>query len=312
MPHTAAGWRMEPPVSVPIPSGASYAATAADDPPDEPPGTRVRSHGLAEGPNAEFSVDEPMANSSMLVFPRMITPASLSRLVTVASYGGRQPSRIFDPQVVGMSLVVSTSLSASGTPPSGPSGSPAARLRSTSSAAASAPTPATCRNACRRGSTATIRSRCAWVTSTADTSPEATAAASSAAVSRMSSGASAVISVLRQYARDPESGLFRRGRAGECLFRRELGSRDVFPVHVDDGNGMRHRRDLVGRDLLHARHGPDDLIELAGEVLELGVGQRQPGKPGQVSYLVPRNGHARHPRRPGRTGPKAIRRTDAG
>jgi hypothetical protein len=50
MPHSAAGWRMEPPVSVPIAQGALPAATAAAEPPDEPPGTRVVSHGLSVGP----------------------------------------------------------------------------------------------------------------------------------------------------------------------------------------------------------------------------------------------------------------------
>ena len=46
MPHSAAGWRIEPPVSVPIAHGASPAATAAAEPPLEPPGTRSGSHGL--------------------------------------------------------------------------------------------------------------------------------------------------------------------------------------------------------------------------------------------------------------------------
>src|SRR6478735_11902417 len=101
MPVTAAGWRIEPPVSVPIESGASNAATAAEEPPEEPPGIRVRSHGLPVAPYAEFSVDEPIANSSMLVLPRITMSASRSLRVTVASYGGRQPSRIFEPQVVG-------------------------------------------------------------------------------------------------------------------------------------------------------------------------------------------------------------------
>ncbi|CAB4556082.1 unannotated protein [freshwater metagenome] len=41
---------MEPPVSVPIASGASNAARAADDPPPEPPGIRVKSQGLWVGP----------------------------------------------------------------------------------------------------------------------------------------------------------------------------------------------------------------------------------------------------------------------
>ncbi len=88
-PHSAAGWRIEPPVSVPIPRGTWQAATAAADPPLDPPGTRPRSHGFAVGPNAECSVDEPIANSSMLVLPRITAPASRSRSVMWASYGDR-------------------------------------------------------------------------------------------------------------------------------------------------------------------------------------------------------------------------------
>ena len=37
MPQNAAGWRMEPPVSVPVAAGVRRAATAAALPPDEPP-----------------------------------------------------------------------------------------------------------------------------------------------------------------------------------------------------------------------------------------------------------------------------------
>ena len=50
MPVRAAGWRIEPPVSVPMLSGAWKAATAAADPPLLPPGTRSSAHGLAVGP----------------------------------------------------------------------------------------------------------------------------------------------------------------------------------------------------------------------------------------------------------------------
>src|SRR5437762_934007 len=101
---------------------ASNAAIDADDPPPDPPGMRAWSHGLCVGPKAEFSVDEPIANSSMLVLPRIGKPASRSLRVTVASYGGIQPSRVREPQVVGMPWVVSTSLSASGTPASADAG----------------------------------------------------------------------------------------------------------------------------------------------------------------------------------------------
>ena len=68
---------------------ARPAATAAALPPEEPPGTRVRSHGLSAGPKAEFSVEEPIANSSWLVFASSGAPASRRRATEVAVYGGR-------------------------------------------------------------------------------------------------------------------------------------------------------------------------------------------------------------------------------
>ena len=49
-PQSAAGWRIEPPVSVPSESGAIEAATAAAEPPLEPPGTRSLSHGFRVTP----------------------------------------------------------------------------------------------------------------------------------------------------------------------------------------------------------------------------------------------------------------------
>src|SRR5581483_5219389 len=79
LPQRAAGCLIEPPVSEPSAHGASPAATAAADPPPEPPGTRDGSHGLREGPYAEFSVDEPIANSSVLVFPSRRKPCCLQR-----------------------------------------------------------------------------------------------------------------------------------------------------------------------------------------------------------------------------------------
>ena len=81
----AAGWRIEPPVSVPEAAGARQAATAAAEPPEEPPGTRVGSQGFFTGPYQLVSFDEPMANSSMLVLPSSTVPASRSRSTTVAS-----------------------------------------------------------------------------------------------------------------------------------------------------------------------------------------------------------------------------------
>ena len=71
-------------MSVPSAHGARPAATAAALPPEEPPGTRERSQGLRTGPYAEFSLEEPIANSSWLVLASSGAPASWSRSTTVA------------------------------------------------------------------------------------------------------------------------------------------------------------------------------------------------------------------------------------
>ena len=89
MPVKLAGWRIEPPVSVPVAPGSRRAATAAADPPDEPPGTRVASHGLRTTPNAEISLAEPIANSSQFSLPSVTAPASPRRSTTAASNGLR-------------------------------------------------------------------------------------------------------------------------------------------------------------------------------------------------------------------------------
>src|SRR4051812_17923615 len=108
---------MEPPVSEPSAPGVIRAATATALPPEEPPGVRVVSHGFFVTEKALFSVDEPIANSSMLHLPGRIAPAPRRRLTTVASYGGHQPRcgsrtgspsagarvRMREPAVVGVS-----------------------------------------------------------------------------------------------------------------------------------------------------------------------------------------------------------------
>src|SRR6266404_523134 len=120
-PHSAAGCRIEPPVSEPSAPKASSAATAAAEPPLDPPGTRDRSHGLRVDFSAEFSVDEPMANSSRLVLPNGIAPAARNFSITVASYGERYPCKIFDAHVHGWPITLMMSLIAIGIPPRGKS-----------------------------------------------------------------------------------------------------------------------------------------------------------------------------------------------
>ena len=71
------------PLHVPGPRGHVRRA----EPPLLPPGTRVASQGFFAGPYAELSFDEPIANSSMLVLPRITAPASRNRSTMWASYG---------------------------------------------------------------------------------------------------------------------------------------------------------------------------------------------------------------------------------
>ena len=90
MPVNAAGWRIEPPVSVPVAPSARCAATAAAEPPDEPPGTSgvfapLRRHGEVTAPMNEVSFDEPMANSSLLVLPSSTAPSRQRLPLTVDS-----------------------------------------------------------------------------------------------------------------------------------------------------------------------------------------------------------------------------------
>jgi hypothetical protein len=69
--------RKEPAPSVPCAMGTMRAAIAAAEPPLEPPGVRVRSHGFLAGPSASDSVTGARLNSGTFVLPRMTRPAPL-------------------------------------------------------------------------------------------------------------------------------------------------------------------------------------------------------------------------------------------
>ena len=124
MPQKLAGIRMEPPPSVPMPSGAKPAAIAAPVPPLEPPGVSSRFQGLKVGPNSRLSVAPFQPYSGVLVLPRTMAPAALRRSTEGASSVGTLSSFRREPQVVLIPLVMTTSLTATGTPCSGPRLSP--------------------------------------------------------------------------------------------------------------------------------------------------------------------------------------------
>src|SRR4051794_25937192 len=84
-PEYDAGMRIDPPPSDPDAIGRMAAATAAADPPDEPPGVRSRFHGLRVVPKRIVRVDASAPNSGEAVFPTMTAPAFRSRDVWIPS-----------------------------------------------------------------------------------------------------------------------------------------------------------------------------------------------------------------------------------
>ena len=179
MPHRAAGWRIDPPVSEPSASGARPAATAAADPPLDPPGVRSSAQGFLAGPNAEFSFEEPIANSSQLVLPTITAPAAFEPRddggVVRRDVGLEDARRGGRPQ----SFVQRLSLIATGTPASGASRQRSGS-RSMAAARSSARSDATVLKACSAGSRASMCASASRHTSAALRAPERTASRTSA------------------------------------------------------------------------------------------------------------------------------------
>src|SRR5436305_5676545 len=84
-PVKAAGMRVEPPPSLAVPNGTSPPATAAAEPPLDPPGVRVRSHGFRVVPHALVWVKAVTPNSGAAVLPTGTAPAARSRLTWMES-----------------------------------------------------------------------------------------------------------------------------------------------------------------------------------------------------------------------------------
>src|SRR5580658_320292 len=128
--------RIEPPPSLACATGTMPAATAAADPPDEPPGVRARSQGLWVAPKRRGSVVGRMANSGVLVFPQITKPASQKRVVMSWSSGDRYSPERSVPSLNGVpASSAAKSFKRNGTPRNGPSGSlplASARARSKS------------------------------------------------------------------------------------------------------------------------------------------------------------------------------------
>src|SRR5215207_6298779 len=77
-PHHDAGMRIEPAPSLAWARGTILAATAAQDPPEDPLVDRSGAHGLRVAPKATGWVDAVMPNSGTLVLPTVTRPALLN------------------------------------------------------------------------------------------------------------------------------------------------------------------------------------------------------------------------------------------
>ena len=259
MPQSEAGWRTEPPVSVPIAHGAVPAATAAALPPLEPPGHARRGPtGSARARSRSSRSTSPSRTRPgwSCRAPRRPPPARLRTLVAVydgqvaledarAGRAGhaldaeqvldrdrRQRARVGgrllgDPQV-GAEVVAR--------------GAPAPELehlrRRTPRPTRSAPPGWAAVRPSR-----SLTSRPGWA---------------------------------RESRRRP-----RRGRPASALLARQAGTRLVLAQHVLELDHVRGGLDPVEVELVHLLDVLEDLRQLAGHALELLVGQRAGGPAGR-------------------------------
>src|SRR3984885_13147427 len=97
------------------------AATRAALPRDAPPADLAGFHGLRTGPVREVWLPPEKHRSSQTALPVIVAPASSSRVTTVASRRGTNPSTVADPFIIGSPATSMLSLIATRRPASGPS-----------------------------------------------------------------------------------------------------------------------------------------------------------------------------------------------
>src|ERR687898_3107997 len=158
--------RMEPTRSDPYWRKLIPAATAAAAPPEEPPGVRAGSHGLAVAPKSSLAVcPKSPSMKATLVLPTTTAPARRSRRTTVASALATWSRKAGLPQVVWSPATSKLSLMVMGRPCSGPSWPPRSVASSAAAASARACSLRSSTTALSPGLTASIRASWASVSS---------------------------------------------------------------------------------------------------------------------------------------------------
>ncbi len=182
-PVYAAGRRIEPPPSVPSATGANPAATAATDPPLDPPGVSVGAHGLPVTPNRALAVYPSIANSGVLVLPSKMAPAARTRATGNSSRLARALPNIRLPKAAGIPAATRLSFMATGTPSNGPTCAPR-RQRSVLASASALASGETVTKAPSCGSRRAMRFKQVSTTATGDRLPSAKPARSAVASRR--------------------------------------------------------------------------------------------------------------------------------
>src|SRR5438552_1882105 len=240
------------------------AATAAPDPPLDPPGTRSCDQGLRVPPRRSCCVVAPHANSWLRTSPTGTAPASRSRVTATASACPTRPAHASEPAVCGHPATSNTSFTATGTPWSGERDEPDRSSAVARSASALASSTARWVNAPRRPSRRSIRSRHASNASAGVASPRAYASVSPPAERRQSS----VTRPRRSAARSWSPRTRRRRRHT----RSTVPGRLPGPARRHPGQLARHLR-IDGRPgRVGEAGGPVPFVEIEERVERLGVG----------------------------------------
>ena len=260
-------------MSEPSASGAKPAATAAADPPLEPPGHARRVVRVAG--RAERRVLGRRAHRELVevgLADRRSPPAATHALDDGRVYGGRQPSRMRDEHVVGMPRVHRLSLSATGTPASGPGSSPRGDRGVDRVGGGHAPRrPSTRLNAWSSGSRASIDGE-VLLDDVARRALARPATAGRDVDGRVAHGRV-------QDPRDPEAAVLGRGRLRRAPRRgrasaRTSSGRSTFTSGSGCAVGGTSSRSSAATSSACSRIA----AELVGQLLDLVVGEREPGE----------------------------------
>jgi len=146
-------------MSEPASSPVRPAASAAAEPPEDPPGPRARSQGLLVVPWIALKLCQSASISGTLVLPKTMAPAASSRSTASASRRATLSLSAGSPQLVRMPATSKLSLIVIGTPSSGRPRAPLARALSAARALRLARAAASSMIALMRGLCAFTRAR---------------------------------------------------------------------------------------------------------------------------------------------------------